>query len=91
MNDAPVMTTAIVTSLVTAVISLLTAFGVPMTPEQTAAILGVVGVIAPWAVWYVSHRTTTPLSNPTTETGLPLSGPNGELTQAQTRSIMKED
>lgn len=46
----PVITTATITAAVTAVIALLVAFGLPVTNEQSAAILGVVAVLAPLAV-----------------------------------------
>lgn len=91
MLDSPVLTTAVISSVVTAVLALLSAFGVRLTPEQSAAILGLIGVVSPWAVWYASHRTTTPLSRPADEDGTPLvraadSGP----TLAQTRNALKK-
>lgn len=43
----PVLTTASITSAVSAVIALLVAFGVDLTEAQTTAILGVVAVAAP--------------------------------------------
>lgn len=64
MQQNPVITTAAITSIVGAVLSLLTAFGVPMTPEQQAALSGFILIIAPWIVALVGQRTTTPLSKP---------------------------
>lgn len=89
MSNAPLITTAAITSLVSAVIAVLVAFGVQLTEAQVTALLGLVAVAAPWVVALVGHRLTTPLSNPTDELGRPLSGPNGEMTQAQTRAIEK--
>ena len=50
-QDRPLLTTASITGGVAAVITLLVAFGLNITSEQTAAILGVVGVVAPFVVW----------------------------------------
>ncbi|WP_347042008.1 hypothetical protein [Brachybacterium nesterenkovii] len=55
----PVLSTATVTSAVTAVLALLVAFGLPITDGQTAAILGVVAVAAPLIVIY-ARRWTVP-------------------------------
>ena len=55
----PVISTATVTSAVTALIALAVAFGLPLTDGQVAAILGVVAVIAPLIVIY-ARRWTVP-------------------------------
>lgn len=90
LSDSPVLTTAIISSIVTAVLTLLTAFGVRLTPEQQAAILGLVGVAAPWVVWYVSRRTTTPLSKPVDEDGHALTRSGTDApTLTQTRAALK--
>ena len=55
----PVISTATVTSAVTAVLALLVAFGLPLTEEQQVAILGVTAVVAPLVVIY-ARRWTVP-------------------------------
>jgi hypothetical protein len=46
----PLVTVGGITAAATAVIGLLVAFGLPVTDDQQAAILGVVAVLAPLAV-----------------------------------------
>ena len=55
----PVISTATVTSAVTALIALGVAFGLPITDQQQVAILGVVAVAAPLVVIY-ARRWTVP-------------------------------
>ena len=55
----PVISTATVTAAVTAVLALAVAFGLPLTDAQTAAILGIVAVVAPLIVIY-ARRWTVP-------------------------------
>lgn len=50
-QQKPLLTSATITGGVAAVITLAVAFGLDVTAEQTAAILGVVGIAAPFAVW----------------------------------------
>lgn len=90
MNN-PVWSAATISAIVSAFITLLVAFGVPVTEAQTTAILGFVAVVAPIGVaWYVSSRVTS-LSNPKDETGEPLvRAADGMPTQAQTRSMAKK-
>lgn len=78
MANYPLITAATITSLVTALIALLRAFGIGATPEQEAAILTLVALVAPWAVALVGHKFTTPLSNPTDIDGEPLTRSNGD-------------
>jgi hypothetical protein len=90
MNNSPLLTTAAVTSLVAAVISVLVAFGIQLTADQQTAIMGLVTVASPWAVWLVGRNYTTALSNPTDEDGTPLvRASDGMPTEAQTRSMGK--
>lgn len=92
MNTSPLITTAALASITGAVIALLVAFGVHLTPDQTAAIMGVVAVAAPWVVALVGHNTTTPLSAPKDEDNVPLVRANSDNapTIAQTRSMLKK-
>ena len=55
----PVISTATVTSAVTAVLALAVAFGLPLTDAQQVAILGVTAVVAPLVVIY-ARRWTVP-------------------------------
>ncbi|PYJ11240.1 MAG: hypothetical protein DMF06_03250 [Verrucomicrobia bacterium] len=89
MSNMPLITTAAITSIVGAVISVLLAFGVHLTPEQSAAIMGLITVLAPWVVALVGHNTTTPLANPTAKDGEPLVRASGDSTPPQTRSIAR--
>lgn len=50
MKHQPLITAGLVTSLATAIIGVLVAFGVPMTKDQQAAVLVLVGVVAPLIV-----------------------------------------
>lgn len=60
MQKEPVLTGATVLSLVTAIIGLLTAFGVDITADQKAAILTVVGIVAPIVVGLVVRSKVSP-------------------------------
>lgn len=88
--QTPLITTAAITSIVSAVIALLTAFGVHLTADQTAAILGFIAVLAPWIVALVGHNTTTPLANPTDKEGVQLVRASDGMPTAQAvRSMAK--
>lgn len=60
MNREPLITVASITAAVVAVLSLLTAFGMPLTDDQRQAILGVVAVAAPLVVGLVARAKVTP-------------------------------
>ena len=57
-NNEPVITTAAIVAAVTAGITLLVSFGVPLTPDQQTAILGAVAVLAPFALAFVARNFT---------------------------------
>lgn len=61
-NNEPIVTVAGVSSAVSAVIALLVAFGLQLTVEQTAAIMGVVAVIAPIVVALIARKFTVSLN-----------------------------
>lgn len=90
MSTSPVWNAAGISSIVSALIALLVAFGVPLTEQQTTAILSFVAVVAPFAVAWISASKVTPLSAPTDKDGIPLSRPDGSPTIAQTRAMLKE-
>lgn len=58
MNSKPVLTVATVTALVQAVLYLCLEFGLHLTNGQQVGIMGLVGVVAPYAVWYVTRHVT---------------------------------
>lgn len=59
-KNEPLITVASVTAVITAVVGLLVAFGVPLTDEQQTAILAVVAAVAPLAVGLVARQLVTP-------------------------------
>lgn len=63
MQEEPVLTVAGIVAAVQAVIALLVAFGLVLTTAQVAAILGVVGVVAPLVV-VVARKYVTPVTTP---------------------------
>lgn len=71
-NPEPVWTVAGATAAVTAVTAGLVAFGVDVTPEQTAAIVSIVAIAVASIGAFLARRKVTPLSNPKTDTGAPL-------------------
>lgn len=91
MSNNPLITTAAITSIISAVIAVLVAFGVQLSEVQITSILGLVAVAAPWVVALVGHNTTTPLSRPTDEDGTPLVRANSDNapTLKQTRAALK--
>lgn len=64
MKDEPVITGAAIISLAGAIITLLTAFGVVITPDQQTAILKIVVIVAPLVVAYFVRRKVTPTGAP---------------------------
>ena len=56
MRNEPILTAGVIGSVVSAAIVLLTAFGVPLTPEQSQAIIGFVAVVAPIIVALVGRH-----------------------------------
>lgn len=90
MNTQPLITTAAITSIVGAAIALLTAFGVPLTDQQQAAISGFVLVLAPWAVALIGQNTTTPLSKPRDTDGVELSRPGDKPALKELEAIQTE-
>lgn len=75
-------------ALVSAIIALLVSFGVPVTDQQTAAIMSVVAVISPFAVPLLARGKWTALSDPKDTDGQPLTRAGSELpTLSQQRSM----
>lgn len=62
MTSEPLWTVAGLTAGVTALIALLTAFGLDLTEAQSTAILGVVAVVAPTVVALIARSKVTPVN-----------------------------
>lgn len=73
----PILKAATVVALVSALIGLLVAFGVPLTDAQRESIVALVTILAPFAVWWIARRSTTPLSDPRDNAGAPLRRTDG--------------
>lgn len=61
MHNEPVLNVGSITALVAAVIALLAAFGLPLSPEQVQAVLGVVAVAGPIVAALIARRKVTPV------------------------------
>lgn len=61
MTNEPALTIGGIVAAVTAVLTLLVAFGVTLTQEQTAAILGVVGAVGSLVQAWLTRRTVEPV------------------------------
>lgn len=64
MSREPLWTVAGITGAVAAVIALLVSFGIDVSEDQTKSILGIVAVVAPLIVAYVTRPKVTPVSDP---------------------------
>lgn len=62
MNREPVITAASIAAVVTAIAALLKSFGVPISDEQAAAIVAVVGVVAPLVAAVIARGKVTPVA-----------------------------
>jgi len=56
MDREPVVTPAVVSAVAAALVAVVVAFGLPLTQDQTAAILGLVAVAAPVVSAVVARR-----------------------------------
>ena len=61
IKNEPVMTAAIGTALVTAVLFLLTSFGVNLTTDQQNAILGLAAIVLPLVFNWAARQRVTPV------------------------------
>jgi hypothetical protein len=59
-DQEPAVTAGTLTALVAALLALVAAFGLPVTPQQRDAILGLVAVVAPIAVALLVRPQVTP-------------------------------
>lgn len=72
MKREPLVTTALITSAIAALLSLLTAFGVPLTEVQQDAINQMVLIVAPLVVAFVARYFVTPVADPRDHEGVSL-------------------
>lgn len=91
MSREPLITTAVITAVIAALITLLKAFGVPITEEQQGAINQFLVVLAPLIVAGIARVYVTPLSAPRDTDNVPLTRPgdvpaNKELAAMQTEA-----
>lgn len=68
----PLLTAAGLQAAVGAVIALLVAFGLKLTGEQTAAVLGVFAVLGPIVTAFATRTKVTPLADPRDNAGRAL-------------------
>lgn len=64
MKREPLVNRASVVAAVTAVVGLLVAFGVPISAEEKAAVIGLVAVVAPIVVAAITRHKVTPTDDP---------------------------
>lgn len=56
MNKQPLWTVGTITSIASAFVAVLVAFGVPLSADQRTTVLGLVAVLAPLAVAAIARR-----------------------------------
>lgn len=62
MNNEPAVTVGTITAVVSALLTLLAAFGLNLSADQTAAVVGVVAVLAPLVAAFITRRKVTPVA-----------------------------
>lgn len=72
MQREPILKAATLVSIVAAILSLLVAYGVPITEAQQDAWQTVAVLLAPFVVWGIARWKTTPVSDPRDDTGTKL-------------------
>ena len=72
MNREPLLTKASWVALVTAVIAVAVAFGLPLSDEQQKALIALAGVLAPVAAAVWARGQVTPTADPRDDQGQPL-------------------
>ncbi|RKN22060.1 hypothetical protein D7147_04805 [Micromonospora musae] len=76
MNRQPIVNRAAIVSGVGAVVAVLAIFGLDVPEAVQEAVVGVLAIVAPFAVAYWSQRHTTPLPDPQDANGV-APGPGG--------------
>lgn len=64
MKREPAITVATITAVVSALLALGAAFGLNLTADQTAAIVGFVAVVAPLAAGFITRGKVSPVAAP---------------------------
>lgn len=72
MTREPLLTRASWVALVTAVIAVAVAFGLPLSDEQQKALIGLAGVLSPIAAAVWARGQVTPVADPRDNDGQPL-------------------
>lgn len=81
-KNTPILTTTAITALVSAILVLLSAFGVPITEDQQSAINGLVAIVAPLVIGLVAYLRTTDnkaVVEVANDTGIVQAGPANEI------------
>lgn len=65
MKNEPAVTVGTITAVVSALLTLLAAFGLDLSSDQTAAVVGVVAVLAPIVASLITRSKVTPVPTPT--------------------------
>lgn len=90
MSNEPLVTTAVVTAVIAALITLLKAFGVPITEDQQTAINQFLAVLAPLIVAGIGRMYVTSLASPRDTDGVPLSRPGDIPANKQMATLQGE-
>ncbi len=72
MNREPVLKAGVAGTVVAAILTLLTSFGLDITDDQQSAVLGFVAVVFPLVVALFVRPSVTPVNDPQTNDGTPL-------------------
>lgn len=72
MSNEPLITAALITAIIAGLVTLLRAFGVPITQEQQDAINQFMAILAPLVVAAVARQYVTPVASPRDSTGVRL-------------------
>ena len=67
MKNEPAVTVATITAVVAALLALLAAFGLSLSQDQTAAIMGVVAVLAPLVSGFITRGKVSPVVSEVTD------------------------
>ena len=75
MKREPVVTASTITAVVAAGLALAAAFGLHLSKEQTAAIMGAVALLAPIVAGFIGRQFVTPVTGGAE--GMPFTGSHG--------------
>lgn len=72
MTREPLLTVGGIVAAVTALLACLVAFGLDLTDDQQAAVIGVAGVVAPILVAVLTRPKVTPVADPRLGNSTPI-------------------